>query len=104
MQMFVTTRDGNTHVIEGSAGISLMTLIRDAGIDEISALCGGCCACATCHVPIDEAWFPRVGGPGRDENDLLESSVYRNGNSRLSCQVMLADTLDGLRVTIPPED
>jgi ferredoxin, 2Fe-2S len=100
----VTTRAGQEHSLDGEAGLSLMETIRDAGIDELLALCGGCCSCATCHVIVDEAWTDAVGGAGEDEGDLLDSSAHRVAASRLSCQITLDDALDGLRVTIAPED
>ncbi|MFQ3666791.1 MAG: 2Fe-2S iron-sulfur cluster-binding protein, partial [Sphingomonadaceae bacterium] len=68
------------------------------------ALCGGSCSCATCHVHVDPAWFARVGGPHPDEADLLDSSDHRTEYSRLSCQIRFGPDLDGLRVTIAPED
>jgi 2Fe-2S ferredoxin len=81
-----------------------METIRDAGMDELLALCGGCCSCATCHVHIDPA-FPGLLPPmSEDEDDLLDSSDHRNGTSRLSCQMALTNDLNGLRVTIAPED
>ena len=81
-----------------------MEVIRDAGFDELLALCGGCCSCATCHVFVDEAWADKLPPVGEDENDLLDSSSHRNATSRLSCQISMGADLDGLRVTIAPED
>ncbi len=81
-----------------------MEAIRDAGFDELLALCGGCCSCATCHVHIDGTWSDVVGVATGDEDDLLDSSDHRLPTSRLSCQLRVDDTLDGLRVTIAPED
>src|SRR3546814_17336221 len=75
-----------------------MEVIRDAGFDELLALCGGCCSCATCHVFVDEAWADKLPPVGEDENDLLDSSSHRNANSRLSCQISMDAGLDGLRV------
>lgn len=103
-RLIVTDRAGNEHEIEARAGWSVMEAIRDAGMDELLALCGGCCSCATCHVQIDEAWTDIVGGPNGDEDDLLDSSDHRSAASRLSCQVEMTDALDGLRVIIAPED
>lgn len=81
-----------------------MEAIRDAGIDELLALCGGCCSCATCHVHVDPAFADRLPPMSEDESDLLDSSDHRRETSRLSCQVPLTDALAGLRVTIAPED
>jgi 2Fe-2S ferredoxin len=103
-KLIVTTRDGAKHAIDGKRGWSVMENIRDNGIDEVLALCGGCCSCATCHVHVDPDWFGRTGGPGEDENDLLDTSDHRTPFSRLSCQITFGDELDGLRVTVAPED
>lgn len=81
-----------------------MEAIRDAGNDELLALCGGCCSCATCHVHVDEAWIAKLPPMTADENDLLDSSDHRSATSRLSCQLPFSDALDGLRVTIAAED
>lgn len=103
-QLFVTTRDGIEHEVTGAAGLSLMEVIRDNGFDELLAMCGGSCSCATCHVYVAGADLPRLPPIGVDESDLLDSSDHRVAGSRLSCQLPFDDTLDGLRVTIAPED
>ncbi len=103
-KLTIVNRAGSEKTIEAQTGLSVMENIRDAGFDELLALCGGCCSCATCHVHVDEAWTDTVGGPNPDEDDLLESSDHRNERSRLSCQIEMSDALDGLRVTIAPED
>lgn len=100
----VTSREGASVTIEATEGHSVMEAIRDAGVDELLALCGGCCSCATCHVVVAEEWMSRVGSPGRDESDLLDSSDHRQLGSRLSCQIILNRDLDGLAVTIVAED
>ncbi len=102
-QLIVVTRDGAERAVEGEAGLSVMEVIRDNGFDELLALCGGACACATCHVHVDEAWMDRMPAMGADEDDLLDTSDFRQANSRLSCQVPFEAGLDGLRVTIAPE-
>ena len=103
-KLIVVTREGAEQEIEGEAGLSVMEVIRDAGIDELLALCGGCCSCATCHVHVDPDFLDRLPPMGEDENDLLDSSDDRTETSRLSCQVPFEDALDGLRVTIARED
>ena len=103
-KLIVTTRDGTEHEIEGQAGLSVMEIIRDAGFDELLALCGGCCSCATCHVHVDPAFAGKVDPMGEDENDLLDSSDHRDASSRLSCQLAFSDALDGLKVMIAKED
>jgi ferredoxin, 2Fe-2S len=101
-QIHVTTREGEIHAIEGKDGESLMEAIRGAGIDQLVAMCGGCLSCATCHIYIDNR--PDLDGPEGDEADLLEASDYFRASSRLSCQVILEAGLDGLAITIAPED
>lgn len=104
VQIIITDRSGTARSIEAQEGVSLMEAIRDNGFDELLALCGGCCSCATCHVfvdPEDAAILPELG---EDENDLLDSSEHRDARSRLSCQLPLTAALDGLKVTIAPED
>ncbi len=103
-KLIVTTRDGAVQEIEGSAGLSVMEVIRDGGIDELLALCGGCCSCATCHVHVDPTFADKVAPMGEDENDLLDSSDHRDATSRLSCQIPFGPELDGLKVTIAAED
>jgi len=78
--------------------------IRDNGFDELLALCGGCCSCATCHVHVDPAFKDKLPPMSEDEDDLLESSDHRVETSRLSCQIEFTAELDGLKVKIAPED
>lgn len=103
-KLTVVTREGTEQSIEGEAGLSVMEVIRDAGIDELLALCGGCCSCATCHIHVDPAFADLLPAMTADEDDLLDSSDARVAMSRLSCQLPFDDSLDGLRVTIAPED
>jgi 2Fe-2S ferredoxin len=103
-EIIVTTRQGDVARLPLQSGMSLMEAIREAGNDELLALCGGCCSCATCHVHVDPAFADRLPPIGADGNDLLDSSDHRNANSRLSCQIKLAGDMDGLRVTLAPED
>lgn len=103
-KLVVVTRDGSERAVEGEIGLSVMEVIRENGFDELLALCGGCCSCATCHVQVDPEWQDRLPPMSEDENDLLDSSDHRNESSRLSCQLPFTADLDGLRVTIAPED
>jgi ferredoxin, 2Fe-2S len=103
-QLFVTTRAGAETAIDVRAGLSVMELIRDAGADDGFALCGGACACATCHVYVDPAFADSLPEMQEDENELLDGSDHRTPSSRLSCQIRFDDALAGLRVTIAPED
>ena len=103
-RLIVTTREGTETTIEAATGHSVMESIRDAGIDELLALCGGCCSCATCHVFVDEEFAAALLPMEDDENDLLDISSQRRATSRLSCQIAVTDALDGLRVTIAADD
>lgn len=103
-KLIVTDRSGNTKTIEAESGISVMENIRDNGFDELLALCGGSCSCATCHVYVDDAWLAKTGPLDADEDELLSSSDHRESNSRLSCQIEMSNALDGLEVEIAPED
>ncbi len=100
----IVTREGEERELEGRTGWSVMETIREAGIDELLALCGGCCSCATCHVHVDEEWAARLKPMRGDEDDLLDTSLHRTATSRLSCQILLTPELEGLRATIAPED
>ncbi len=100
----IVTREGEEKTVESEDGLSVMEAIRDGGIDELLALCGGCCSCATCHVYVDESFVDKLPPMSEDEDDLLDSSSHRESNSRLSCQVPLTAELDGMKVTIAPED
>src|ERR1700752_162636 len=103
-RLIVLTRDGTEHVVEARAGWSVMENIRENGFDELLALCGGCCSCATCHVHVDPEFAAKLKPMSEDENDLLDSSASRDGNSRLSRQILFSDALDGMKVTIAEED
>ena len=100
----VMTREGETHHITAEPGISVMEAIRNAGVDELLALCGGCCSCATCHIYVDVANADALPAMGEDENDLLDSSRHRTPSSRLACQLPCGPQLDGLVISIAQED
>ena len=103
-ELIVTTRDGAEHRVDGTLGTSVMEIIRGRGFDELLAMCGGCCSCATCHVYVAAEDWNRLCPIGPDEDELLESSDHRTAYSRLSCHVAFDDALDGLHVIIAPED
>lgn len=103
-KLIITTREGIKYKIDGKTGISLMENIRDGGIDELTAICNGGCSCATCHVYIDDEFLDGLPEMSQDESDLLDSSTHRRRSSRLSCQVILSESFDGMRVTVSPED
>jgi len=103
-KMRVTDRDGKVHVIEGRSGLKLMETLRDYDYG-VTAICGGLCSCATCHVYIDPAWVDRLPPPQSDERELIaELSHVEPGRSRLSCQVEFTDALDGLELTVAPDE
>jgi ferredoxin, 2Fe-2S len=102
--LFVIDRAGAERRIEAATGRSVMEIIRDAGFDDILALCGGCCSCATCHVYVDPASSYALPPMSDGEDDLLDALDHRRADSRLSCQISFGDELDGLKVTIAPED
>ena len=103
-KLTVVTRAGEERTIEAIDGLSLMEAIRDNGFDELLALCGGCCSCATCHVHVDPEFFGKLPPISMDEDDLLDSSDDRDAFSRLGCQIPFTPDLDGLKVRIAEED
>ena len=102
--LIVTTRKGETSTIEARANRSVMEAIVAAGFDELLAICGGSCACGTCHVYVDPAFADRLPPIKDPEEAMLEGSNHRNSTSRLSCQIDVTAALEGMRVTIAPED
>jgi 2Fe-2S ferredoxin len=103
-KLIVVNRDGEESAIDVEDGLTVMEAIRDNGFDELLALCGGCCSCATCHVHVDDSFKDKLPTMSEDEDDLLESSDHRDESSRLSCQIPFTADLDGLKVTIAAED
>ncbi|ARM16141.1 MULTISPECIES: 2Fe-2S iron-sulfur cluster-binding protein [Rhizobium] len=104
LQIVAIDRNGNERSIEAPPGITLMEAIRNEGMDELLAQCGGCCSCATCHVFIEQSGEGVIPQMSDDETDLLDSSDHRKPQSRLSCQIRLTSEMSGLRVAIAPED
>jgi 2Fe-2S ferredoxin len=100
----IVSRSGERTEICGSVGISLMEVIRNAGIDEMLALCGGCCSCATCHVHVDPAFIHLLPAMTEDECDLLDGAGDRDGTSRLACTIPFDTALNGITVRIARED
>ena len=93
--------EGSARTVEGEIGSTLMeTAIRNA-IPGIEAECGGACACATCHVYIDDAWLASTGKAQPMEEDMLDFAFDVRGNSRLSCQIKITAAMDGLTLTTP---
>ncbi len=102
LKIYVTDRSGIEHELEAVEGWRVMEIIREHGLD-IKAECGGCCACATCHVYVDEEWLPKLFPKRAEEEDMLDEAIDPKKNSRLSCQLIMSEELDGLRVTLAPD-
>ena len=102
--MRVTDRDGQLHEVEGRPGLKIMETLRELDYG-VTAICGGLCSCATCHILIEPAWMSRLPSPQGDEKELLvELQNYDSSRSRLSCQVDFNEALDGLPLTIAPDE
>lgn len=101
MKIKVTDQEGKNHELEGLEGWQVMEIIRDYGL-PIKAECGGSCCCATCHVYVAQDWAQKLVPASLDEQDLLEQLFFVQENSRLSCQIVMNESLDGLEVTLAP--
>ena len=100
----VTDIYGKQHTIEGIYGLKLMEILREYDFG-VAASCGGCCSCATCHVYVDPAWVDKLPEMQFDERDLVSMlGTYRDGASRLSCQVPFTEEMDGIKVTVAQEE
>ena len=93
--------DGKSHTIEVSNGLSVMEGAVQNNIPGIDADCGGSMACATCHVYVKEEWFNKLPKKEDGEEDMLDMAFEPKKNSRLSCQLMVSDQIDGLVVNLP---
>ena len=99
----VTDRGGTAHTVQVDNGLTLMEPLRE--LDEgVEALCGGMCSCATCHVFVDEAWLARLPPRQGDEQEILQEIGSMRPGSRLSCQLPFTEALDGLKVTVAPDE
>tara|TARA_B100000405_G_scaffold109874_1_gene76661 strand:- start:281 stop:601 length:321 start_codon:yes stop_codon:yes gene_type:complete len=94
-------QDGKTHTIEVASGLSVMEGAVQNNIPGIDADCGGSMACATCHVYVKEEWFNKLPKKEDGEEDMLDMAFEPKKNSRLSCQLMVSDQIDGLVVNLP---
>ena len=90
--------------MEAAAGQSLKDALKSAGVVEILGLCGGFASCGTCHIHVAENWLARLPAIRADEDEMLGFSDWRASNSRLACQIPFDDALDGIAVTVAPED
>jgi 2Fe-2S ferredoxin len=103
-KMRVTDQGGHFHEVEGRVGLKIMETLREYDYG-VTAICGGLCSCATCHVFVDPDWMSRLPPPQSDEKDLLvELQHYDPARSRLSCQVDFTESLDGLPLVVAPEE
>ena len=98
----VKDREGRIHKLEAEEGYVLMEIIRDAGL-PIEAACGGCAACATCHVYVDEEWKKELKQIEDEEESMLDQTFNVQNNSRLSCQIEYKKELNGIKLTLAPE-
>jgi len=101
-KIIVKDRDGKIHELLAETGLSLMEIIRDAGMD-IEAACGGCCACATCHLYVDQRWIANLKSKDDDEESMLDQAFNVKENSRLGCQIEFIDELNKIEVELAPE-
>jgi len=92
---------GTSRTVDAEVGATVMETAIKNDIPGIEAECGGACACATCHVYVEEDWLAKTGGPSPMEEDMLDFGYDVRPNSRLSCQIKVTPDLDGLRVTTP---
>lgn len=99
MKIYVTDPQGVEHALDAPEGWRVMEIIREHGL-PIKAECGGACACATCHVYVDEEWIDKIPFMREDEEEMLDEAFDVQDNSRLSCQIIMDESLDGLRLTL----
>lgn len=93
--------NGTAHQVKGDIGQSVMQAATFASVPGISADCGGACSCATCHTYIDDAWLGKVPEAQGMENDMLEYAFERRESSRLSCQMIISEDMDGMVLHLP---
>lgn len=101
-KLTVKTDAGAEIVLDSEFGPSLMEIVRDAGIEEMIALCGGCVACSTCHVYVEGDYINALPPMSDDEDGLLDYSDARQENSRLACQIPFTEALAGVHITMAP--
>lgn len=100
-KIYLTDMDGKTHELLATEEWSVMEIIREGGVPML-AQCGGSCACATCHVYVDAEWKDKLPEPNEEEVGMLDGAFEVNADSRLSCQIIFTDKLDGLKVKLAP--
>lgn len=92
--------DGTRRTVDAPSGLSVLEIAHKHGID-IEGACEGSLACATCHVVVDQAWYPKLAAKTEDEEDMLDLAFDLRETSRLCCQILMTDALDGLEVALP---
>jgi 2Fe-2S ferredoxin len=103
--LHVTTRDGAEAAHRVPPGGPLMFLLRDVAGLPVEGLCGGCASCGTCHVFVEADWAARLPPPGAIEAGMLDMLEHHDpGRSRLACQIEATEALDGLRLTLAPQE
>lgn len=103
IRLQVVDREGGKHTVETVTGRSLMEALRELDYG-VAAICGGLCSCATCHVIVAQEWSDRLPARGSDERELLAALSRGSADSRLACQIPLCPELDGLQLTLAPEE
>ncbi len=93
--------NGDSKTVDAEVGMTVMETALKNDVPGIDAECGGACACATCHVYVDDAWVEKVGDKQETEEDMLDFAFEVTDNSRLSCQIKVTDALDGLVLRVP---
>jgi 2Fe-2S ferredoxin len=101
MKIYVTDQEGVEHTLDAIEGWRVMEIIKDHDL-PLKAECGGACCCATCHVYVHEDWWDKLYEMREEEEDMLDEAMEVKDNSRLSCQILMSEELNGLRLTIAP--
>ena len=96
-------RDGNRKECDAKSGLTMLELAHENDVD-IEGVCGGSLACATCHLHIEESWLGKLEAASEDELDMMELAHDRRANSRLGCQIVVTEALDGLTVSLPKKE
>lgn len=99
-KMIFIERDGTRREVEAALGLSVLEIAHRHGVD-IEGACEGSLACSTCHVIVDGAWFTKLVDPTEDEEDMLDLAFDLQETSRLGCQIIMTEALDGLVVKLP---
>jgi 2Fe-2S ferredoxin len=99
-KMIFVEPSGARREVDAPKGLSVLEIAHKHGVD-IEGACEGSLACSTCHVIVDPAWFPKLARPTEDEEDMLDLAFGLEKTSRLGCQIVMTDTLDGLVVRLP---